>query len=520
MNPEPEDLSGLAPPRGLRHECHRCGRQIPKAHRVFLGIVFCATCYAREFSRRPCFRCGQSVRLHKSQETGLCRECERSERRCARCDKTVPRAALVIDGKPVCPACRRYFPPFLQSTRRDGHETCSVCRKHRRVTSRDGRGRPLCSRCSCRDRRLEVAEIDERYWHESLLQRHAKVEARLNSEWCRNLFAEFVAHEVARVPAKRLALALNRHVSSFATLESRFGGRDEIDADSILARYGAEEMRRAQSLFEYLRTVGIGVPTRDQSEAYAEKRRVQSLLDDMKDSVHLRLLERFRASFDEPDSRGLTVKAKSMRLSLRAACGLVRKAGDQDLCQAVLEAYLQEVPGQRAAVSRFVGFLSREAGIAVSLPARRARKHHRVTRSEGDRALARCLGHLDRDRSFLDLRAAVAGTLIGLWGIPLVEVVRLNRDAAVVRDGGSLTIEWPKGTHTKVDSRVALGIGRYLMLRDNAAGHNGGFLFPGRPASQHVTEGTVGTRLEAWGCPVRVLAMSARNWIKKFAELN
>ncbi len=518
MSPRRDDDPALTPPRGRRRECHRCGRPIQKAQRVFMGIVFCSTCYAREFSRRPCRRCGKPARLHKSQETGLCRSCERAERSCLRCERPVPKAALLIEGKAVCPSCRRYFPPFHRPKRPAGHETCSVCRKHRSVEARDENGRPLCKLCAASDRREEVREIDERYWRENLLRRHAALEQRLKTPWCRKLLDGFVAHQVAKVPAMRLSLALERHVRNFRKLESRFASLDEIDSAALLERFNTEEMRRAQSLLEYLRDVGMEVPTRDQAEGLAEERRMTDLLESMRDSPHARILEGFHAHLAEPNFRGQLSKPKSRRLSLKAACGLIRTAGEKALGQDVLEAYLRAVPGQHAGVSRFVGYLSRRKGLAISLPPPRAPKVRQPSAREGDEALARCLRHLADDVDFVNLRAAVAGALVGLVALPLADVVRLGRGVVSRGTDGTLVIALPDDAQFEADPRITPGLARYLRCRDELTGTTDGFLFPGRPTSQHVNEGTISSRLKSWGAPVQVLAICARRWIKERAR--
>lgn len=507
----------LSPPRGQRTECHGCGRRIAKAHRVFRGIACCSTCYAREFKPRPCRNCGVSVRLHRSQETGLCRTCERAERRCMRCERPVPRAALLIEGRVVCPSCRRYFPPFLEDRRPVDHETCSVCRKHRRVARRDDQGRPLCSRCAERDRREEVRAQDESYWREGVLNRHLALEPSLSTAWARDLLSGFIEYQLGRTPSKRLALALADHVQRIQILERRFGSLGEINAEQLLARYTPDEMRRSQSLLAYLHSAGVETPSRDQREDLAEERRIAALLEKVRFSPHAPLVRRFQAALGQPNTRGHVPQKRSRRSSFCAACGWVTLVGDDVLSQKSLEQYLRQTPGQRAALSAFIGFLRRAEGMDLSLPAKPTRKARRASQQDGDEALARCLSVLgDEGSDFADRRAALAGVLMGLLGLSLRTVVRYSRQGVVGAndDQLKLTMLGPDIDEVTLDPRVATIVERYLSVRDQLVGLSDGFLLPGRPIHQHVSESTVATRLQVLGAPVRVLSMSGATWIK------
>lgn len=517
------DPAVLSPPRGQRTECHGCERPMVKAHRVFRGIAFCSTCYAREFKPHPCRSCGASVRLYRTQETGLCRACEVAERRCMRCQRPVPRAALLIEGNAVCPACRRYFPPFPPSRTPTDHETCSVCRKHRRVTSRDDEGKPLCNRCSEHDRRAEVRDKDESYWRQGVLNRHLALESSLSTAWARELLSGFIEYQVGRVPAKRLALALADHVRRLQLLERRFGALEEINAEQLLARYTPEEMRRSQSLFDYLHSVGVGTPSRDQREVLAEDRRIAAQLERIRYSPHAPLLRRFHAALGRENTRGVVPQKRSQRSSLAAACGWLALAGDNTLTQDSLELYLRKTPGQRAALSMFVGFLGREEGIGLRLPAKSNRRTSQVSQREGDDALARCLGVLDdKGSDFANRRAALAGTLLGLLGMPLRVVVRFARDTIVdAQENGLKFVLSEAGVgEVSVDSRLVTAIAIYLGERDQLVGRSDGFLFPGRPLHQHVSECAVAARLKALGAPVQVLSAASGNWIKQRAALS
>lgn len=489
-----------------------------KAHRVFQGIAFCPSCYKREFKPRPCRNCGASTRLHRTQETGLCRVCDSAERRCLRCERPVPRAALRIENKVVCPSCRRYFPPFPIRRSAPDHETCSVCRKHRDVARRDDDGRPLCSRCADHDRREEVRELDESYWRQGVLNRHALLEPTLSTAWAQELLSGFIEFQLGRVPAKRLALTLSGQVDRLKLLEQRFDGLDAITEESLLARYTSEELRRSQTILAYLRSIHIETPNRDQSEQLAEGRRIAALLEKAQRTPHSSVVQRFHVALGQPNKRGVTPEKRSQRLNLTAATGWVTLAGDDSLSQKNLDRYLRERPGQRAALSSFIGYLRREEGINLDLPSKPHAKFPIASQRTGDVALARCLSILGSySNSFETRRAALAGALVGLLGLPLRVVVRIPRRGLVESRQGGLKLSIPDVNikDVLVDEKLSANIERYLGDRDERVGSSDGFLLPGRPFDQHVGENTVSSLLKTLGVQVRMLSIRGHDWIRR-----
>lgn len=158
--------------KGVRF-CDECGRGIAKAHKIHKSHEYCDTCYPRVFPSVPCSQCGESARPHRNDpQPPVCTACEIAQRKCIRCEKSVPRAALVLDGKAVCPSCVPYFrepaacahcdrkTTRLSSAPSHGitekicescrnkltHATCGGCGKYRKVAQRSELG-ARCVRC-------------------------------------------------------------------------------------------------------------------------------------------------------------------------------------------------------------------------------------------------------------------------------------------------------------------------------------------------------------------------------------
>lgn len=143
--------------------CGCCGRALAKAHRVHLGVRYCATCYARHFRRQQCPSCGQVARLFRHDPKATCRTCE-VRRPCVRCQRAPGYPiALISPYGPVCGSCAPYFRTpkackrcgrlssrlsraLCLRCRQTDHGCCSACRRHRRLQAAPD-GRMLCQRC-------------------------------------------------------------------------------------------------------------------------------------------------------------------------------------------------------------------------------------------------------------------------------------------------------------------------------------------------------------------------------------
>lgn len=491
-------------PRGQHHACGSCGCTIKKAHRVFHDQPFCDTCYAREFLRRPCSRCAEPTLLHISQETGLCRKCEQLERVCLRCARPVKRAALLVGGEPVCPSCRRHFPPFPAKTKPKNHATCGICRKYRRVVRRDEADRPYCSRCADTDRREEVAEQEARYWLDSLAQRTVQLAPLLTTPWCQELFKTFVEAEVGRTPAQALALNLKHHHQVFMALETRMPDIAVATSAQFLEKFTAAEMRRWEMVFGFLRRQGYALPKADDLERASDLRRIQAAIKGVERCHDGWRIARFAKHLDAQSST-----IKTQRVAIRAACGLVQVHPSSRLTQKSVDAYLAAKPGQRAALSSFIGYL-RGQGVALRLPKKPPKRKKGVSRLKD---LDACIGILQHSQNYGQLRAAVAGVLIGLLGMQLKAALKLPREALTWSAGG-ISLALP-GQTVELDSRLVEGISRYLALRDADVGHVGGLLFPGRAGVERVSEATLGYHFKEWGVSARNLIVAGREYLAR-----
>ena len=366
----------------------------------------------------------------------------------------------------------------------------------------------MCAQCAATDRTAEeVAQQENAYWTARVARELDGIAANLKTLWCRKLYTEFVEQEVWRTDPKRLALKLERYLSPFQLLEDNLPGPDSVNPSSLLQLFTAEDMRRNESIFRFLRAIGITIPDLQQRRDDSEWRRIRTVLLSVDNPDHAALLDRFlRTRYGV----GASVSPKTIRVALHAARGLLSLSRGPVPTQGEIDSYLRRVPGQRAALSAFVGLL-KHGGEPVILAPRRQKKSKRNSRD-----LATCIAMIKQTSDYAQLRAAVVGTLLGLLGMPLSEVVQLPRSSLRTADDQFLFIL--NGNEIALDQRLRPGLKRYLAIRDR--GEYSTFLFPGRDPHQSVSDAAITYHFAQWGISARRLATEARAFLRQAAVLS
>lgn len=151
-------------------ECGQCGRDTPKAKRVYKGLRYCANCYGRIFRHRLCSQCGNLIRLPINESKPICQKCT-LDKPCVRCNKETYRIGKLTEYGPVCASCARYFKKpencdlcgelsfhlarnlkispdqrLCPKCRRKDFDSCQSCRRYRVLKSAPD-GQMLCNPC-------------------------------------------------------------------------------------------------------------------------------------------------------------------------------------------------------------------------------------------------------------------------------------------------------------------------------------------------------------------------------------
>lgn len=379
--------------KSTERRCTECGRICEKFSRTRHGRSFCNTCYTRQFKRRACPKCAGLARLPVDEPDALCRRCER-EKPCARCGRSGRPIGKLTRYGPVCNSCASWFRhaepcascgrrarrlvgvpghPELgrmcESCARSDHRACHACGRYRRVIEQAG-GRWLCRLC-LRDGEKTCPKCSRAmpagygrtcadcYWID-LFQRRLRVSLNaLGSSSITEAFSQFAYWLLDEIGSHRAALSLNNHLAFFIELDRRWGIFPSHE--QLIAHFGTPRLRRQRLVDRWMTQHGWIEPAQQAREEDIEWRRIRKMLDRIAEHpVHERLLVGYHDLLLNRMKEG-RLSVRSIRMNLRSACGLLATTEhDSRPNQRALNAFLDTMPGQRASISGFLGYLRNE----------------------------------------------------------------------------------------------------------------------------------------------------------------
>lgn len=390
--------------KGVRF-CDECGRGIVKAHKIHKSHEYCDTCYPRVFPSVPCTKCGASARPHRNDpQPPVCTACEIAERKCIRCEKSVPRAALVLDGKAVCPSCVPYFrePGACAHCKRETtrlssvpshgitekvcescrnkltHATCAGCGKYRKVAQQSEQG-ACCVRCAdnpysehaCPDCGCAVPGSGKSRCRSCAnlvaMTRELNLTAAIfRHEWVATLWTRFGTWLHDQNPAKpNLITVLRSHQIFFERIDAAFVSVLDMTQASLLEQFGTATLRThllpTRFLAEQL-NIQISEEAKLQS---AEQSRIDETLIAANRKPWGDLLRSYRKDMDAAE-----LSLRSIRMYLATAhqfASYVGLAAAPWSCGQI-ERFLVEHSGARNNLSRFVSFCRSTQDWDVSMP--------------------------------------------------------------------------------------------------------------------------------------------------------
>lgn len=393
--------------KGKRY-CDECGNSIDKAHKIYHGKEYCGTCYARLFKAIPCSRCRANVRVHRNAtDEPVCALCEAVKRTCIRCEKSVPRASKIVDGKPVCPSCAPYFSvpaicphceresirlaalpsagikeKICQSCRnRHTHATCGVCRKHRKVAHSSPDGGSLCSACyddpnvshACPDCGVGVPGSGKSRCRGCAnfvaLGREISLTCAIFShQWVATLWRRFGLWLHAKDPhSPKLLLLVRAHQRFFEEIDCAFPTALDLTEVSLLHLFGVKRLRAHLLPTRFLaEQMGVHI-AEDAKRDAAEHARIAELIALGKRKTWGELMRSYYVALIDAN-----LSARSVRMYLSTAQSF---ASSVELANAPwttpqIERYLKANPGSRNNLSRFVSFCRQSQQWNVSMPSK------------------------------------------------------------------------------------------------------------------------------------------------------
>lgn len=459
--------------------CGCCGDPMEKAHRVHAGVKYCQRCYCREFKRLLCGGCGMFKRLLRSEGNPRCQGCIASQP-CVRCRRAGLPVGVMTEFGPACNSCRTYFlehrpcelcgTPTQRLTRMvtdEGekqacprcatadHRTCACCRRHRPCEAgTDGKwrcrpcidtGQVPCETCAQpmpagRGKRCEAC-----YFRDRAARSAGQLVELMSRPRVREAFLAFTAWLVLDDRGlQRRVSRLRQHADFFVELDRL--DDEQWSGEFLLRHLGTATLRRFELPVKWLELQGAVTLSEEDKQREADLRRVKQAATRLPpNTVARQVVEGFAEELLKRHAAG-ELSVRSARLALRPAISLLEvedPAGGRLPRQAALERYLDEVPGQRAAVSTFLGFLRASHGVDLRLPPKRS-----ATSPAARKALEQQVAALVRDpqrREGLDKR----------W-VPLAlrYFHRLSATEAKVIHSAAVTVDARDGLELQFDGRV------------------------------------------------------------------
>lgn len=390
-------------PAPTTQRCDECGKDVARIWRVYKGHKYCSTCYAREFKRRLCPKCGNFAKLLISDPNAICQKCQVAKP-CARCGKTDYEVGKITLYGPVCGHCATYFhepepcevcgKPSKRLTRvsrlghgrrvcpscaRVDHGVCEACRRNRLLEQTED-GRMLCKTCH---KQSEVPcpmceqpmpagrgkQCEACYWRGLFKKRVAMNCATFSAPAMVEHFRAFGEWLGKEVGHNKAAITLHHYLPLFLDIEKQWKAIPEYAV--LLKHFGTLRLRRVLLPMKWMQAANLVVPDSLAKQADSDQRRIAATLNSVgKVGKERTLLEGYYKEL-MTDLSDETTTLRSIRLAMTPASALLikgREVGRMPPDQKVLDSYLEQTPGQRAAASGFVCYLRDKHGIQIALP--------------------------------------------------------------------------------------------------------------------------------------------------------
>lgn len=221
------------------------------------------------------------------------------------------------------------------------------------------------------------------YWKGLALKRIAIDLAAFSSPDMARLFDGFGRWLIDEVGPQKAALTIHRYLAFFIEVERQW--QTVPDYGTLLAHFGATALRRVLMPMRWLQRSGLIVVDAQAREEDSERRRIEATLGRFQPtSQAAKLLAEYHARLVEGSA-----STRAVRLALTPAAAVLKIAEQRQQMppnQAVIDAYLAQKPGQRAALYGFMVFLRDLYGMELVMPrpsANRSRqRRHARLRSE------------------------------------------------------------------------------------------------------------------------------------------
>lgn len=206
------------------------------------------------------------------------------------------------------------------------------------------------------------------YWKELLERRIAINIGAFGIPAMGQHFANFGMWLGCRVGTQKAAITVHRYLLFFTEMERAW--REIPSYVALLQHFGAEQLRRVRLPMAWLsETAGIAPDARVREED-SERRRIDALMASItQGTLGAEALGAYRTLLDVKLAAGKTT-LHSIRLALRPAVSLLLAADGSGKAlpdQIALDRYVQQAPGQLAAITGFVNLLNQKYSTGLSM---------------------------------------------------------------------------------------------------------------------------------------------------------
>ncbi|WP_223905523.1 hypothetical protein [Rhodoferax lithotrophicus] len=254
-------------------------------------------------------------------------------------------------------------------------------------------------------------------------------------------FSNFGAWLGEQVGIHKASITIHRYLSFFLDIEKQWQAIPEY---TILLKYfGTPGLRKVLLPMRWMMETGLVVMDAVAKAEDSEQRRVAATLEKFKTGTAQRaILDGYHDQLLTGQKEGKT-SWRSIRLAMTPAAALLLQAATKEVCppdQKMLDAYLGTTPGQRAAVSGFVGYLRDGHKVNITLtPAYDKAKKTKKKRLETE--LLRLLAENDRSQSEqLQLLAVAMAYFHGVAQKEITAAVMKSAVASTDNAGDTFTI--------------------------------------------------------------------------------
>ena len=543
--------------------CDCCGKAMPKAHGVYDGKGYCTACYYRLTKSVSCTECGKPTRIMEGGEA-VCKSCRAKGRKCIRCGKDVPRAALTVEDGVACPSCARFFKepracpvcgqlslhlsrdlkngftePVCQRCRRKRHITCPCCGKNRRPagTTSDGRvvckdclvldGKPfMCPICGKEGKRHSKRMCVDCYWLQYMERRTRDAVALIRNRWLADSFHSFIRELSGQLGSHSLVPRFERYFLFFATLDGKDMAPEEVTPEALASLFGADGLRRHAVPFGFMVKHGL-LPQIPENiiEEESERRRQEAILSRTDVKWTQELLRAFHAHLltiqFRYQSRGWVGERRrfvprTITSALRTAADFMEMASEkcvsvQQIDQVLLERFVAMNPGKANGIRAFVRFLCRGKRLFRKLKVPTVRQNMSMDTFLSYQRYGELLRTwLNSDEA--TLKESLICLLMLLYGQTVKKTVRLRLSGLAKKQDGSYRIVLGRSEIT-LDRDVSDLLSKYIESRKALSvmedEWENDYLFPGRKRGEHLSEGAVSYYLKKHGVTAEMLFASA-----------